>query len=101
MLINWTTPTIQCTIPSDIVFDYILMTLLQKETNIKIEKTIMAESVDEGKFSVYFTQEETGQLSTDYLVEVQCNIMNGLTRLATKKVKMQVGDNLHDAVIEE
>lgn len=98
-MIRWTTPTLQCSIPSDIVFDTILITL--KQGSVAIEKTISAEEVDEGKFNVFFTQKETGKFVKDCDIEVQCNIMNGGTRLATNIVRLQICKNLHDGIINE
>lgn len=96
-MIKWTTPTLKCTIPSELIFDYILLTI--KQGNTKIEKTIQSSEVSEGEFNVTFTQEETGQLSKGK-VEVQLNLMNGITRLATSIVELELTKNLHDEVIE-
>lgn len=97
-MIKWTTPTLKCTIPSDLVFDYILLTL--KQGNTVIEKEIQSSEVEEGVFNVFFTQEETGQLAKGR-VEAQLNIMNGNTRLATNIVELMLNKNLHDEVIDE
>ena len=61
-MIKWTTPSIVCTIPEGIEFDYILLTVKQEE--IIIEKRIEARQVVDGTFSAFFTQQETAQLSS-------------------------------------
>lgn len=98
-MIRWTTPTLQCSIPSDIIFDYILITL--KQGNVVIEKQIEQSSVVDGKFNVFFTQKETGKFVKECDIEVQCNIMNGGTRLATNIVNLRICKNLHDGIINE
>ena len=96
-MIKWTTPSLKCTIPKEVVFDYILLTLIQG--NITLEKTIQSGDVTDGEFIVTFTQEETGQLNFNLAVNAQLNIINGEQRLATNIVQMQVSKNLHNEVI--
>lgn len=96
-MIKWTTPSLKCTIPKEVVFDYILLTLVQG--NITLEKTIQSGDVTDGEFIVTFTQEETGQFNFNLAVNAQLNIINGEQRLATNIVQMQVSKNLHNEVI--
>lgn len=99
-MIQWTTPTLQCSIPSDITCDYVIITF--RQGNTKIEKTILASDITDGNFSVTLSQSETGQLVPSNLytqVEVQLNIIKDSTRLATDKVILEVGENLHDQAI--
>lgn len=96
-MIKWTTPTLKCTLPSDLVFDYVLLTL--KQNKVKIEKRVEYAEVVDGVFYVTFTQEETSRFSISYDVEAQLNVMNGETRLATNIIKMEVGENLYDKLL--
>lgn len=98
-MIKWTTPSLKCTIPEGIDFDYILMTLTQG--NIVLEKTINASDVVDNSFTVFFTQEETGSFKTDIKVRCQLNLMYGSTRLATNIVDLSITQNLHNEVIDE
>ncbi len=98
-MIKWTTPTLCCSIPNDITFDYLLLTL--KQGSILIEKTIDKGQVDEdGNFSVVLTQEETGSFDRFNKIEAQLNIIFEDTRMATNIVDIQFTQNLHDEVIE-
>lgn len=98
-MIKWTTPTLKCSIPEGIELDYILLTLSQG--NITIEKTISSESIVDNAFSVFFTQEETGQFNKNLGIEAQLNIINGGTRLATNIVQLKISKNLHNEEIED
>lgn len=105
-MIQFTTPTWNMrllkpdkTPYTDIVFDYILLTLTSECT--VIEKTIPFEDYDEGIFTVHFTQEETGQLKVGEICEAQLNIMAGGERIGTKVKRVQVSKNLHRAVIKD
>lgn len=97
-MIKWTTPTIMCHIPSDLIFDYAILTL--KQNTYVIEKTVQFEEVQEGCFPVYFTQEETGGFQRNVKVEAQLNLMKDDVRLATRVVDLMISKNLHDEVIE-
>lgn len=97
-MIKWTTPSLKCNIPSDIEFDYILITL--KQGNITFEKNINKENVIDNSFIVTFTQEETGQFDRNMMIEAQLNIISGITRLATNIVQLRISRNLHDEKIE-
>lgn len=96
-MIKWTTPILRCSIPTELVFEYILLTL--KQGNTSIEKTILSDEVVDGKFDVVFSQEETGQFQLYKEIEAQLNIMNGDVRVATNIVKMKIERNLHDEII--
>lgn len=98
-MIKWTTPSLKCTIPEGLEYDYILLTL--KQGGIALEKTIQKESVVDNYFIAQFSQEETGQFNKDLSIEAQLNIMNGNTRLATNIVQLKITRNLHDEVINE
>lgn len=95
-MIKWTTPTLKCTIPSGIEFDYILLTLVQDD--VMIEKTIT--DVIDDTFTVFFTQEETSQFSFYKKIQAQLNIINGGVRMATNIVELGMSKNLHDSLIE-
>lgn len=105
-MIQFTTPTWNMrlfkpdkTLYTDIVFDYILLTIIS-ECSI-IEKTIPFDQYDEGIFSVHFSQAETGQLKVGEICEAQLNVMAGGERIATKTKRIQVSKNLHKAVISD
>lgn len=96
-MIKWTTPSLTCTVPDGIEYEYIVFTLSQND--IKVEKTIQAEDVVDNKFTVTLTQTETSQFNIAYKVEAQLNIMHGNTRLATNIVELQMSKNLHNEEI--
>lgn len=96
-MIKWTTPTLKCTIPNNVGFDYIVLTL--EQGNTKLEKTITSSEVIDGVFNVTFTQEETGMFERYNVVNVQLNLVDGEQRLATNIVQLQVTRNLHNEVI--
>lgn len=96
-MIKWTTPSLKCTIPKEVVFDYIILTLVQGD--ITLEKKIQSSDVTDGEFIVTFTQEETGQLNFKLEVNAQLNIINGEQRLATNIVQMGVTRNLIDGML--
>lgn len=99
-MIKWTTPTMECSIPSDIVCDYVILSLRQGD--VLIEKTVQSSDIVDGAFSVTLTQSETGQLVPSNLytqVEAQLNIIKDSTRIATNIVILEVSDNLHDQSI--
>lgn len=100
-MIKWTTPNLKCTIPQNLEFDYILLTLMQSSVEgIKLEKRIESEEVTDGVFMVNFSQEETGMFAHDKTIEAQLNIIAGDMRMATNIVKLQMSKNLHNEVIE-
>lgn len=96
-MIKWTTPSLKCTVPSNIEFDYILLTLTQGAK--VIEKTFASGDIVDGSFTATFTQEETGSLSPNIVVNAQLNIMKGEQRLATNIEQLQLSKNLHDEII--
>lgn len=99
-MIKWTTPTLRCTIPEGLEYDYVILTLSQGSTTI--EKRIEAADITDNEFSVTFTQTETGQFSRSNMyskVEAQLNIINGDSRLATNIVELSIERNLHDEAI--
>lgn len=98
-MIEWTTPTITCTIP-EVECDYILLTLKQGSTII--EKRIEASEISNNQFSATFTQAETGQFEKTNLystIEAQLNIIKGSTRMATNIVQLSLTKNLHNEAI--
>jgi hypothetical protein len=95
-MIKWTTPTLKCTIPEGIEFDYILLTLMQDD--VVVEKTIT--DVVDNTFEVFFTQEETSLFKLFKKIEAQLNIINGEVRMATNIVELGITKNLHDSLIE-
>lgn len=96
-MIKWTTPTLTCTIPPNIDFEYIILTLKQNE--IVLNKRIEKEQVNLGRFDVSFTQEETGQFDKLFNIEAQLNIINGDVRLGTNIETIMITKNLYDEVI--
>lgn len=97
-MIQWTTPTLECSIPEGLEFDYVLLTLVQGA--FKIEKRVSAIEVIDNKFSVFYTQEETSSFELYSPIEAQINIMRGAVRVATNIVKMTIDRNLHKEFIE-
>ena len=85
------------TIATDLEFDYILFTLTNK--NYTIEKRIDVSEVEEGKFYIEFTQEETGALDDKEIYEMQLNIMMNNDRVPTDIKRGKVERNLHNEVI--
>ena len=98
-MIKWTTPTLKCTIPNDLTFEYLIITFLQNSKKI-IEKRIDYSDVIDGSFEITLSQEETGMFYKDVAVEVQLNIMQGETRMATNIVQLIITKNLHDEEIQ-
>lgn len=96
-MIKWTTPTIKCTIPEGLEFDFILMTVKQYE--YVIEKMVAPEQVVDNTFSVFFTQEETSGFEMYAPIEVQLNAMKGGVRIATNITQLTIEKNLHDEFI--
>lgn len=98
-MIKWTTPTLKCTIPNDLTFEYLIITFLQNTKKI-IEKRIDYSDVTDGSFEITLSQEETGMFYKDVAIEVQLNIMQGETRMATNIVQLIITKNLHDEEIQ-
>lgn len=98
-MIEYTTPTMKCTIPDETEFDYILITFKQYDN--AIEKTIQKAEVVDNEFSVFLTQEETSSFSTGKPIQVQLNIISGGIRKATNIVEIKLTQNLHDEIIAE
>lgn len=98
-MIKWTTPTLKCTIPNDLTFEYLIITFLQNSKKI-IEKRIDYSDVIDGSFEITLSQEETGMFYKDVAVEAQLNIMQGETRMATNIVQLIITKNLHDEEIQ-
>lgn len=99
-MIQWTTPTLTCTIPEGLECDYVILTLMQGST--KVEKQIAAADISDNQFEVTLTQAETGQFEKTNLysvIEAQLNIVKGTTRLATNIVQLSLTKNLHDEAI--
>lgn len=96
-MIKWTTPRVKCSIPPDLPLDYVLVTF--KQGAIVVEKTVVAEQIEDGVFYIDFTQEETSQFNVGLGVDVQINIMSGSTRLASRILKVTATKNLHDEFI--
>lgn len=96
-MIKWTTPSIKCTIPDGLEFDYILLTIKQGE--YVIEKNIDAESVVDNSFVVFFTQEETSGFQLFTPIEAQLNVMRQGVRIATNIDTLRIEKNLHDDYI--
>lgn len=96
-MIKWTTPTIKCTIPNDLIFEYIILTL--RQSNIKVEKRVNFEDVTDGVFYAHFEQKDTSKFNKEYKVKAQLNIMHGDTRLATNIIELKMGENLHDELL--
>lgn len=96
-MIRWTTPTIKCKVPEELVFDFILMTVKQGE--YVIERMIAPEEIIDSYFSVFFTQEETSEFELFEPIEVQLNAMRGGVRIATNINELCIERNLHDEYI--
>ncbi len=105
-MIEFTTPTLTNTIryrdgtvASDLVFDYVLLTLSNECA--KIERKVDYTDVHEGVFGVELTQAETGALKPGSVVEAQLNVMVDTTRIGSKTKRLTVTKNLHNEVILE
>lgn len=98
-MIKWTTPTLKCTIPSDLEVDYVILSL--RQDNVLLEKTIDKAEIENGVFYVTYSQIGTGRFNHDKKVEAQLNIMNGDTRIATNIIELKITKNLHPEVINE
>ena len=97
-MIKWTTPTIKCTIPDGLEFDFILFTI--KQNDYVVEKTIYPEQVENSEFNVFFTQQETSGFQLFSPIEAQLNVMKNGTRIATNINQLCIERNLHDEAIE-
>ena len=97
-MIKWTTPTLECTIPEGLEYDYVLLTLQQGD--IKIEKRVGATEIVDNKFSVFLSQEETSQFQLYVPVEAQINVMHGAIRIATNIIRLSIDRNLHEEYID-
>lgn len=97
-MIQWTTPTLNCTIPSDVTGDYILLTL-STECGKKVERKIDFADIVDGKFTVVLTQEETAFFKEGSTVSAQINLIEDNLRLASNILQLRVTRNLHDEVI--
>lgn len=98
------TPTLPITlkyddgsVASDLEFDFLIFTMTSK--TYKIEKRVEASEVEEGKFYIRFTQEETGALDDKEIFEMQINIMLNDDRIGTDIKRGEVERNLHNEVI--
>lgn len=98
MIIQWTTPTLELSVPEGIEFDWLMLTFKQDE--YQIDKIVDGSAVVDNKFSIFFTQEETSGFDKDYIVKAQINMMKGEQRIATTKAQLEVDDNLYDAYID-
>lgn len=96
-MIKWTTPTLTVRIPDGLIFDYLIFTLEGK--NVQLDKRIEYEEVVDNKFSVTYTQKETGAFGLKEIIKAQINFMQGETRYATDIRYISFGLNLIDEVI--
>lgn len=96
-MIKWTTPSIKCTIPDGLEFDFIFMTV--KQGDYVIEKMVAPEQVEDNAFIVFFTQEETSGFQLFTPIEVQLNAMKDDVRIATNINQLCIERNLHDEYI--
>lgn len=96
-MIAWTTPTLKCSIPKEVEFDYLVLTL--KSKNTKLEKKIDSSEIDNGKFNITLSQEETAMFSNSVVVDAQVNIIQDETRLASNILRLQICSNLHNEVM--
>lgn len=102
---QYTTPTLNITlkykdgtVASDLEFDYLVFSL--RSACYKIDRKIQKESVEEGVFSVTFTQEETSKMKLNDNVEMELNFFKGQTRFATNIQQMKIDRNLLQEIIE-
>lgn len=100
---RFTTPTLNITIKrengevaTDLIFDYLMFTI--KSNGKRIDKTIPFSEVQEGKFKVRYTQEETGQMG-GCSVKSEINFFTNNTRVGTIIKCINLDDNLVNEVI--
>lgn len=91
-MIKWTTPTLAITIPSDLMFDYLILTL--KGAKATYDKRVEYSEVTEGQFEVTLSQEETGTFMSGERVEAQINFFYDEKRIATYPQMLYVTKNL-------
>lgn len=96
-MIKWTTPSLECDVPTDLDFDYIYFTLVQGD--YILERIVAKEQVIDNKFTIMFSQEETGNFKSFATIEAQINAMKGDVRVATNIQKLSIDKNLHDGLI--
>ena len=99
---QYTTPTINITIPDSLVVSDITslaVTLLQGKK--RLEKSLTDVTIDSENNAIVFTltQEETGMFDPSNLVAVQCHILVNDTAYATNIMSAQIGLNIHGQVI--
>lgn len=102
---QYTTPILNITLKykdgttaTNLEFDYLIFSLRSK--CYKIDKTIQKEMVEEGVFSVSFTQEETSQMKLGETVEMELNFFYQDIRFATNIKQMKIDRNLLQEIIE-
>lgn len=98
-MIRWTTPTLECTIPTDIDFDYLILTIKCGEA--EIDKEVQASEVTDGEFSITLTQAESSLFPAGAFVSAQINFIDGGTRFASKRESLYVSENLYNREIKE
>ena len=94
---KFTTPTLNITIKkkdgsvaSDLTFDYLLFTI--KTSGKRVDKRVEYSEVTDGRFSVRFTQEETGAFG-NVQAQAEINFFSGSTRVATIIKTMRLDEN--------
>lgn len=110
---RYTTPTLPITIKkkvgedecgrpiyedaTDLVFDYLIFTM--KDETHRIDKRVDFAQVQDAKFTVRFTQEETGSFD-GIQARGEINFFTGETRVATAIQTINLAENLINEVIE-
>lgn len=97
-MIQWTTPTLSCSIPPEITGDYVLLTI--SNSIEKIEKKVDFSEIENGNFTIKLSQKETSLFQVGSMVNAQINVMSGKFRTASNIIQLTIGRNLHDEVIE-
>lgn len=109
---RYTTPTLPITIKkkvgedehgqpiyedaTDLVFDYLIFTL--KTGTHRVDKEVQFSEVQEAKFEVQFTQEETGSFE-GVQARAEINFFTGSTRVATLIKTIDLAENLINEVV--
>lgn len=96
-LLNITLKRKDGTVVTDLMFDYLIFTVSSGKK--RIDKRIEASEVEEGTFSVRFTQEETGSLGAYGTTKAEINFFSGNYRLATVIKNINMDANLIEEVI--
>lgn len=104
---RYTTPTLTFHLTkkgeplSDLVFDYLILTIKQGKCAVLEREIPYSEfRIEDASFHIKLTQEETALLTTEGApIEAEVNIMIGEDRFASSIKKLNIEKNLKDEVV--